>query len=332
MCESEIEPNEKEKVISKIEKVKNVELEGKLQLISPEFTNYVVFGGYTDNFYSVHINNNNFLYPAKIEDKGKMGFYIVDSEYELQNFLLKYVYSSDMPTYSDETTLEEDGWIFAYNLDEGTFSADYKLERGYLRFYIYEENTKMNEETISDLIEKTKNAIIIKKEDIHMLDEMANGEYTEAFTLLDDNYSDIKLDENNSLDLFSNVYVIHWYVSSDWDRNDIKLITKDFKNYITIRESLNEYNLDEIKNSSEFIDLVPYNYNGEEIQLIYVNSNDNSLLKDYNDAFIGFIVNINNKSYAFMYDAEVNKDNQIYKGTDPKEKIDYIYDMILNKK
>ena len=137
------------------------------------------------------------------------------------------------------------------------------------------------------------------------------------------------MDSQNTLDFVSNVYVIHWYVSDNWKRNDIQLITKDFKNYITVRESINDYDLDEIRNSSKRIELIPYNYKGEQIQLIYSKFEKGSLLEESNDAFLGFIRKINNKSYTFLYDLEVDKSKIIYKGKDPKEKIDYIYDMIF---
>ena len=46
-------------------------------------------------------------------------------------------------------------------------------------------------------------------------------------------------------------------------------------------------------------------------------------------AFLGFVTEINNKSYAFMFELEEDIENQLFKGTDPKEKIDSTYSLLL---
>lgn len=333
LLESEINQEDKDEAIEKLESsdAKGVTLDGKLQLICPNFILYNVFGGYTDNFYSVNINSNNFLFPAKFDGLNSIGFFMFDSDLELQTLLFKYKFSSNNPTYDGKEIIDKDGWKFAYDIETGYFDGYYKLERGYLEISFNEENKKINDSTINDLVEKIIKCFQIQKEDIHQLDAMAQGKYAQAFILMEDKYSDIKLDNNYTLDLTSNVYVIHWYVSTNWKRNDIKLLTKDFKNFITVRESIDDYSLEDIQNSSKNLEIVPYQYNGEEIQLLYAKYDKGSLMEEANGAFLGFVTKINNRSYAFMYDVETDLNKQLFKGTDPKEKIDYIYNTILNK-
>lgn len=318
-------------VIEKLEssEAKGIEHKGQLQLLNPEYIYYCAFGSYTRNFYSMHVNENHFLFPANIRcGADRMGFYIVDSNLEIHPMLLEYSRGENTALSSGNYITKGD-WNFIYNEEYGTLNGYFDLEVGYLEITITNNEIQLSDFTINDLAEKIANALKFSKEDIHMIDPMADGIYTEGFVLLSDDYSAIDLGEGNILDLTSNVYVTHWYVANNWSRNDVELITKDFKSKITVRESLGEYNLEEIANSSDNMEIEEYNYNGQQLQLIYYRCDEGSFIEEYDGAFLGFVTEINNKSYAFMFELEEDIENQLFKGTDPKEKIDNTYSLLL---
>lgn len=330
LLENDMNSNEKKQVIEKLESnnARNVQIDGNLQLLCPEYTYYCVFGGYTNNFYSLHINKNHLLFPNKI-GYITTGFYLVDSNLELQSIILSYGEGVTNPNFENKEVIERGNWKFIYNDDKGSFVGYYLLNRKFLMIESKDNNTKLTKEIATDLFDKISEAIEVNEEDIHILDEMANGNYTSSYITIEDKYSEITLDKENTLDLVTNVNVIHWYTQNNWPGNNIKLITKDFKNYITVIESINDYDLNEITDSSEHMELVPYKYNDTEIQLIYAKYDKDAVLEKANDVLLGFITKINNKSYTFIFDS--SKDKLIYKGTNPKERIDYIYDTILKK-
>ena len=80
------------------------------------------------------------------------------------------------------------------------------------------------------------------------------------------------------------------------------------------------------------MELVPYDYNGTPLQLIYGKFEEGSLLEEYDGAFLGFIMEINNKSYAFMFELKTEEGfEQLYRDDDPKGKIDMVFNTILKK-
>ncbi len=320
-------------VLDELEDKKKVTMDGSLELIIPEYKLYTVYGNYTDNFYSVNINKNHFLFPYKIECGNATGFVIVDNELNLQPVKLEYSFSSLSDSkFEDKKVIEKDGWKFAYNSEKGELYGYYELNKGYLQISLTNKEVSYDDYTLNDLTGKLADAFVVAKEDVQNLAEvMVDGQYTPSFAKLSDEDSIIEINDEYQLD-FSDVYLLHWYVSSDWDRNDLQVITEDFKEDITIRESLGEYNLEEIQSSSDTMELVPYDYNGTPLQLIYGKFEEGSLLEEYDGAFLGFIMEINNKSYAFMFELKTEEGfEQLYRDDDPKGKIDMVFNTILKK-
>ena len=123
-----------------------------------------------------------------------IGLYLVDSNLDLQPALLIYCSGDIYPSFIDQDVIKKDNWDFCYDSESGKLSGYYKLYKFFIKFEIENLKEKLDKDSLNDIINKVTNGIQIRKEDIKPLAEaMYDGQYTECYAVMSDEYSRNKI-------------------------------------------------------------------------------------------------------------------------------------------
>ena len=289
---NDLSDNNKKIILSKLYSKSGTTESSKLKIDKQTYTLYELFS--PTEVYKIEINKEKKLLTSNLDKFKNIDFYVINSN----NYIIKLNFSyvnEETPIFKEKDILKKGDWIFYYDKKTLTMYGYYQLSNGSFRIKIGDGNLNDNITLQKELINLIINNINITKDD--QVNELYNNSVI-GYIELSKEDSIFKIDKDNIIDLGTNYYITKWSVSDKWLSNGIDIINHDYTNSLSIRESIRLYSIEAIKEVLIGNNIEEINYKEELINIIN-EANSNRLQ--------GYIKNINNRSYTFLYD--LNKSN-----------------------
>ena len=293
---NDLSENNKTKILSKLYSKTGPSETCKLNINNQTYTLYEIFS--PNEIYKIKINQEKKLLTSSLNKFKDIDFYLINS---MNNIIkLNFCYTKDnIPTYKESDIIKKDGWTFYYDSKELTMFGYYQSENGYFRIKIGDGNLNNNKNIQEDFINLIINNIMITKDTSNS--ELYKNSYNNTVTSyieLSKEDSIYELDKDNIVDLGTNFYITKWSISDNWLSNEIDLVSRDYSNNLSIRESIKDYNIDTIKNVLSGNNIESIDYKNNIVYIIYETNTDR---------LQGYIKKVNNRSYTILYN--LNKSN-----------------------
>ena len=306
---NDLTENNKINVLNKLYSKSGTSEASKLKLNTQTYTIYEILS--LDEVYKIKINKDKKLLTSNLDKIKNIDFYLINS----MNYIVKLNFSytrDNTPSYREDKITKKDNWTFYFDEKELTLFGHYKLSNGTFLVKIADGNLKDNKMLQNLLIETIINNIEITKDESNK--ELYTNSYNNSVTsyiVLSNEDSVYEIDKNITLDLNTNYIITNWSSDNNWPSNKIELVSRDYSNTFSIRESLDEYSLSNIKGSLKNNVIEEIDYNNDKVNIIYeINS----------PRIQGYIKKINNRSYTCLY----NLNKSIITNTTNNDKTQFI--------
>lgn len=286
---NDLTDNNKVNILSKLYSKSGTQESTKLKIDKQTYTIYEIMS--PEEIYKIEINKEKKLLTSNIDKFKDIDFYVINTN----NTIVKLNFSYDkiqMPTYKDDDTIKKDDWIFYYDKAELTMFGYYPLENGNFKIKIGDGHLSNNMNLQNSLIDLVVNNIKISKEATNEIYTNSYNNSVTSYLELSKDDTIYQIDKNNIIDFNNNFYITKWSISDNWLSNEIDLVSKDYSNTFSIRESIKEYSLDTIKRVLKGNNIEEIEYKDEKINIIHETITDRTQ---------GYIKKINNRSYTILY-------------------------------